>query len=322
MPVKQVRFNYFTVNLVPNEMPANMQGRNLAAPWDMTPLLDFLSVDHNIIDGVVNVREYIAEFDRHTIIYDPTARVYSFQIGKLRETNIPGKKRIGTPKEDLELQDDEYIGEFVTVVFDQTFCTVAVQSNLYSLNTNQVEIFLTEMRRRYKELIGEPDATPLNIELNPIIDTSKIESIGNADIFRKINIRGSNVMADAMAVSGTLGEVSELIGRASGLNFELTISLGTAPKTESLDPDLIQEIIDGFNTVDRTSKPKVEITARENEESPIEVVNLLSPRLTNVVKLHLQNRAGIGHEYIHNEFMEQYPTKRTKIARILQPLVD
>lgn len=322
MPVKNVRFNYFTINLVPDVVPPNMQGRILEAPWNMQPLLDYLSVIGNPINGVINVGEYLAEFDRHTIIHEARQRVYSFQLGKLRENNIPPKKRLGDPKEDLLLEDDEYIGEFVTIVYDETFHTVAVQSNLYSLNINQVERFFTELRRRHKQLVGQPDQTPLHVELKPIVDTEKINMIGNADIFRKINIRGSNIMADAMARSGTLGEVSEVLGRASGITFELTISMGTAPKAESLDADLIQEIIEGFNQLEDVEKPKVEIAAREDIESPVEVVNLLTPRLTNIIRLHLENRTGIGHEYIHQEFMEKYPAKRTSIARIVQPIVE
>ncbi|PGS41710.1 hypothetical protein COC58_12425 [Bacillus cereus] len=320
MPIKAVRFNYFTINLVPVEVPPDMQGRHYEASWDMTDLLDYLSIMDNEIDSVVNVREYIAEFDRHTLLYDDRARVYSFQIGKLRENNIPPKKRIGDPKEELLLQDDEYIGEFVTIVFDPAFCTVALQSNLYSLNVNQVEIFLTELRKRYKQLIGEEDPISLNVELQPIVDAEKVNHIGNADIFRKINIKGSETMADALAQQGTLGEVSEIIGRAHGINFELTISLGNAPKAESLDAEIIQEIIQGFNQLGEGDRPKVEITARENEESPIEVVNLLTPRLTNIIKLNMENRRGIGHEYIHNQFMEEYPRQRHSIARILPPL--
>ncbi|KUF27512.1 hypothetical protein AMR94_23185 [Bacillus sp. G3(2015)] len=321
MPTKSIRFNYFTINLVPVELPPNMQGVNYAATWDMADLLDYLSVMDNEIDCAVNVREYIAEFDRHTIIHDERARIYSFQIGKLRENNIPPKKRIGIPKEDLFLQDDEYIGEFVTIVFDERYCTVALQSNNYSLNVNQVEIFLTEIRRRYKQLIDEEDEVTLRVELQPIVDATKVESIGNADIFRKISIRGSNTMADALAQQGTLREVSEIIGRAHGINFDLTISLGQAPKTESLDTDIIQEIIQGFNQLGDGDRPKIEITAREDDEAPIEVVNLLTPRLTNIIKLNVENRRGIGHEYIHAEFMERYPEQRRSITRIL-PVLD
>ncbi|PAM93576.1 hypothetical protein B4N84_17195, partial [Flavobacterium sp. IR1] len=268
---KKVRFNYFTVNLMPTEMPPNMQDRVADGPWDMTELLDYLSVIQNQIDGVINVGDYIAEFDRHTLI-EGTQGIYSFQIAKLRQTNI-SKKRIGDPKEDLELQEDEYIGEFVTVVFDSRYCTVAIQSNMYSLNTNQVEVFLTEIRNRYKEIQGEADPTPFMVSLNPIIDESKIDRIQNADIFRKVVVRGSNYMADSMADNDSLEEVSGLIGRAGGVNFELTLSVGIAPKTESLDADLIEEIIQGFHLAE--VKPKVEISARQDIESPIDVVNLL-----------------------------------------------
>lgn len=318
MPVKKVRFNYYSIHLVPTVLPENMGNRDLAVSWDMTELLDYLSIRDNQIDGVVNVGDYLAEFDRHTIIYDDNG-VYSFQIGKLRETNI-SKKRIGNPKEDIGLEDDEYIGEFVTIVFDPRYYTVAVQSNLYSLNTNQVQVFLTSIRDRYKALQGEVDPILLSVELRPIIDNSKIETIRNADIYRKVVVKGSNVMADAMADNNSLTEVSGIIGRASGVKFELTLSVGNAPKSESLEHELIQEIIDGFHLAE--SQPNVEITARQDIESPIDIVNLLAPKLTNVISLDVETRRGIGHEYIHNVFMDEYPQKRTRIGRILQPLVD
>ncbi|MGK9490339.1 MULTISPECIES: DUF6731 family protein [Bacillus] len=319
MPLKKVRFNYFSIDLVPIDMPENMQGRDVTASWDMTEILNYLSVINNPLDGVVNVGEYIGEFDRYTILNDPDG-IYSFQIAKLRETNI-AKKKIGNPKEDLGLEDDEYIGEFVTVVFDPRYCTVAIQSNIYSLNLAQIEVFLTEIRNRYKERLEEEDQIPLMVSLRPIIDSSRIEKIGNSEIFRKVVVRGSNLMADSLADNGSLEEVSGLIGRASGVNFELTLSVGRAPKSESLDADLIQEIIYGFNR--SNSKPKVEITARQDIESPIDVVDLLEPKLTNVISLHVENRGMvIGHEYIHREFMNEYPAQRSAIGRILQPLME
>ena len=319
---KYIRFNYFTINLTPIELPEDMMGRAINDPWNMRPLLDYVSVRGNAINTVVNVGQYLAEFERDTLIYDARNHLYSFQISKLRETGIPSKKRLGNPREDIELDNDEYIGEFVTVVFDPRFLTVGVQSNQYSLNIPQIEFFLTEFRNYYLEIAGIDDPIPLKVQLNPIIDPTRITAAGNAEIYRKISISGTNVAADALAQYGTLNEVSGLVGRARGFKFDLTISLGHAPKDESLDEGVIEEIIHGFNAINDNNKPKVEITMKEDNEAPTEVVNLLEPRLTNRWGMEVVNRTNIGHEAIHDRFAEEYTVPRTTIARLAVPIED
>ncbi|TAA67892.1 DUF6731 family protein [Planococcus salinarum] len=319
MPRKYVRFNYFTTNLTPLDLPVEMAERNIAAAYDMTEFLDYISIRRNPLDVVVNVGEYIAELDRDTFIYDAQNNLYSFQISKLRETNIPSIKRIGNPKADLNLNPDEYIGEFVTVVYDPTFYTISIQSNLYSLNADQVMYFLTELRWRYLAGIGEQEPLALRVVLNPIIDLGKVNMVETAEIYRKIVIKGSDVAAEALAQTGTLNEVSDLIGRAQGINFELTLSIGQAAKEESLDSQTIQEIIGGFRDIQVVEeRPKVEVTMREDIESPLEIVNLLAPKLTNKISLVVENRRGIGFEYIHDMFVESYNIPQETIARILR----
>ncbi|MDX1700319.1 MAG: DUF6731 family protein [Melioribacteraceae bacterium] len=323
MPRKYIRFNYFAINLVPEGLPENMAGRNLSAAWDMRPLLDYLSVRANLIQAEINVGIYIAEFDRNTVIYDDRTNLYSFQLSKLRETNIPFLKSIGTPREDINLAENQYIGEFVTIVFDPMLYTVGIQSNLYSLNVKQVEEYLTQLRRRFNTIHNIEDGTPLRVEMQPIIDNNKIQTIRNSEIFRKITIKGSDYSADALAEQGTLNEVSELIGRANGVNFELTLSIGSAPKNESLDGETIQEIIEGFTNIQNVhNRPKVEITAREDIDSPLELVNLLSPRLTNLISFNVETRVGIGHELIHDTFVDEYTEPRRTIARVNRPIEE
>ncbi|MEK3955386.1 DUF6731 family protein [Psychrobacillus sp. FSL K6-1464] len=321
MARKYIRFNYFMVNLTPEGLPGNMAGRNIAAPWDMKPMLDYLAVGRNVLNGEVDVGVYIADFERETIINVMGSDFYTFQISKLRDTNIPAKKRVGSPKEDINLNHDEYIGEFVTIMFDPTYNTVGVQSNQYSLNIPQIEVYLTELRRRYKQQVGEQEQVPMKVELNPLIDYSKVDTIQDSEIFRKITVKGSSVEADALAQHGTLNEVSELLGRLQGLNFELTVSLGQVAKEETLDNEIIQEIVEGFKNIeDERERPNIEITSREDLESPIEIVNLLTPRLTNKISVVVENRATIGHQLIHTAYMESYLEQRRKIARVIREM--
>ncbi|WP_341320332.1 DUF6731 family protein [Solibacillus sp. FSL H8-0523] len=320
MVKKYVRFNYFSINMVPESIPTSMGNRTVASAWDMKELLDYLSVTGNQLDSVIDVGEYVAEFERETLIYDSTTDIYSFQLGKMRATGIPSLKTIGQPKKDIRLKDDEFIGEFVTIIFDPTFCTVGIQSNRYSLNVKQVELYLTELRARYNNLVGRIDGIPLKVEFQPILDIARAQTIGSADIFRKLTIKGTDAMADALARQGVLGEISEVIGQARGINFELTISLGQAPKSESLDNGVIREVIQGFHQMDEKDRPKVEIVAREEEAAALEVINLAAPTLTNIITLEVVERKGIGHEYIHQMFKEKYPHVRGRIAAINVPL--
>lgn len=318
MAIKYIRFNYFQIRLEPEDLPDNMAGQNYSAPWDMRELINYLSIRRNEMDCVIDLGEYRAEFDRDTFIDHRDPEVFSFQITKLRNTNIPPLKTIGVPREELNLAENQYLGEYITIVFDPTYYTVGVQSNIYSLNIPQVENFFTQLRARHKYVIGQPDGTPLKVTLNPIVDPDKVATMREADIFRKITIKGSQTAAEALAGQNTLNEVSALMGQVHGVNFELTFSIGHAARDVTLNNEVVQQIIDGFTRMGPDiERPKIEITAREAEESPSEVVNLIAPRLTNRIKLVIDNVQNIGHGLIHTVFMDEYLNVRITIARVV-----
>lgn len=318
MSAKYIRFNYFQTRLKPDVDPEIIQDQNYSAPWDMMDLINYLSVRRNELDDVVDLGEYRAELDRTTFINAVNPEVHSFQITKLRDRGLPSIKVIGIPRKELDLEENQYIGEFISIVFDPLYCSVGIQSNIYSLNINQVEVFLTEIRRRHKQQIGNPDPVPLKVVLRPLIDFNKVGDIRNADIFRKITIKGSAAAAEALADNQTAHALSEMVGEIQGLNFELSFSLGRAPKDQSLNQRVIRNIIDTFNQIDEGDRPKIEISGKSDEESPLEVINLLSPRLTNRVKINDENIQAIGHELMHDSFMEKYNEIRPSIAGIIR----
>lgn len=316
MAIKHIRFNYFQIRLEPDVDPEVLQNENYSAPWDMMDLINFLSVRRNELNTVIDVGEYIAELDRTTFLNAVDPEVHSFQITKLRDSGLPSIKVIGIPREELNLAENQYIGEFISIIYDPLYCSVGVQSNIYSLNIKQVETFLTEIRRRHKNDTGNPDPVPLRVVLRPLIDFNKIGDIRNAEIFRRITIKGSAVAAEALIENQTAHAISEVVGEIQGLNFDISISLGHAPKDQSLNQEVIRNIIDTFTQTDEEIKPNIEISGRSDEESPLEVINLLSPRLTNRIRIDDENIQTIGHELMHDSFMERYTEIRPSIARI------
>jgi hypothetical protein len=325
MARKYVRFNYFEVQLVPTdtavlaELSEQEEIPYTSDPWDMSRFLDYLMTNKETFRTTVSIGDEYAEIEKDTYNYDQRRNIYSFQLSKLRESNIPSKKRFGEIKESILLNQDEYIGEFISFIYDNLYQSAIVQSNLYGLSVKQVEHVLTELRFRYLDGQGRTEDYPLVVKLAPIIDRSKIERLINADYYKKIRIKGSDVMLDAALNEHSLiSEARRLLNESSGVNIDLTISLGRSEKTASLDEQTIRRVVDHFRRIDVGSRPQIELTAIENEEAETETINLIEPRMTDRIPIEVEPRQTVAHEYLYNSFIELYDQRRPDVRRVLR----
>ncbi|URM31595.1 hypothetical protein LLY41_14330 [Cytobacillus firmus] len=336
MARKYVRFNYFEVQLVPapialrEELVEGYQDirfndedeQDVADVWNMAPFLDYLMTHRDTFDTNVEMGDEYAEIETDSYLYDDRRNLYSFQLSKLRDKNIPSKKRFGEIKEEILLEQDEFIGEFVSVIYDNVYNSVALQSNLYGLSVRQTENVLTQLRFRYLDDTGRADEIPLVVRLAPIIDRSKIQRVIRADYYKKVRIKGSNVMLDAeLGEQSMLGDARRLLNEVAGVNIDLTISLGRAERTASLNDLRIRELIEVYTELPEEHRPQIELTALENEEAEIETINLLEPRMTDRITIEIAPRTTVAHEYLCNTFLETaYDQRRPDIRRVLMPI--
>ncbi|MDN4523173.1 DUF6731 family protein [Fictibacillus fluitans] len=328
MPRKYVRFNYFEVQLVPAPIALREElnedafiEEDVADIWDMSAFLDYLMANHQTFDTNVELGDEYSEIESDSYTYDRGRDLYSFQLSKLRDKNIPSKKRFGEIKEEILLEQDEFIGEFVSVLYDNRYNSVALQSNLYGLSAKQTEHVLTQLRFRYLDIIGGADEIPLVVRLAPIIDRSKIERVIQADYYKKVRVRGSNVMMDAQLHQGSLlGDARQLLNEVAGVKIDLTISIGRAERTASLNDIRIRELIEVYNALPEEQRPQIELTALENEEAEVETVNLLEPRMTDRFGIEVAPRTTVAHEYLYHTFLDIYDNRRPDIRRVLMPI--
>lgn len=323
MARKYIRFNYFEVNLVPAEDAIR---RDLnededipfqANVWDMSDFLDYLMVNRREISTTVDIGTEYSEVEKDSYHYDERRDLYSFQLSKLRETNIPSKKKFGEIKEDILLDQDEYIGEFNSIVFDNTYKALIMQSNLYGLSVAQTEHVLTQLRFKYLDRMGRTEEVPLVVKLNPIIDNSKVQKVIESDYFKKIRLKGSDFMMDAaLDDDSLLTDAKKLLHQSSGLNIDITISLGRTERTSSLNQEYVQSAIRRFESIGE-SKPKMEVTALYDEEADVETINLIEPRMTVRVSVDVAPRQTVGHEYLYQTFLEIFDTQRYELRRVL-----
>lgn len=74
--------------------------------------------------------------------YDDGSEFWFLNFVRLRETNIPSKARKDKEAEPITLDDDEYIGEDVTALYDEKLNIFMLQRNRHSLGVSGLEEYL------------------------------------------------------------------------------------------------------------------------------------------------------------------------------------
>ncbi|MDT2810168.1 hypothetical protein P7H43_06710 [Enterococcus asini] len=302
MAKQKVRFNYFEPQLVIEN--------NELVKWDMEKFLETIIGNKKSFDASEFLGDEVSDLEWNSCQYDYKNNLYYIQLSKLRSKNIPSRKRINHDKEDINLADDEYLGEFNLLIYDPKVNVLITQGNFYGLTTKQIALTLTGLRRKVNNFNEDTDGElPYMVHLAPVLDSNAIDKVMKNEIYRKITIKGAdfNEIADKDLSSRVLSKTIDALNKVHGLNFELTLSMSKAEKAKTLDQEEIRDMIkDVVMLKDKdSSNVAMNIASRRDFESSIEYIDLLSPRLTSEIVLEVQNRSTIGAEYIFNGFKEQ-----------------
>lgn len=300
MSKKNLRFNYFTLYL---EDEAEEETR-----WDFKGVLEHIDGNRDN-DYAFEVGLEKGEIDMNAFHYYGKGdnQIYYFQIAKLRNRNIPDLKKLKNPRRPLELEDNEYISEFLTFIFDIKNEVAIIQTNKYSLSTKEIEVYLTKLRESIVK--PENDEEFQNVKLHVVPDPDKLNQVKSADSIRKIRIKSSKVNLDALSNEESLKEVSEVIGEYEGYEFTLEIGLGkSSARTDSLQKgSVVSTITSLLNHNKETGQEKafdLKVNIKDDPDTPQETINLIEPRMTDVIQIESDNRNDLGAEVIFENFYE------------------
>lgn len=319
MAKQKVRFNYFEPQLI-------IENNDLVK-WDMRKFLETILNNKRAFDASEFLGDEVSDLEWNSCDYDTKNDLYYIQLSKLRSKNIPSRKRINQDKVDINLADDEYLGEFNLLIYDPKVNALITQGNFYGLTTKQISLTLTGLRRKVNEFNGDSDGDlPYMVNLAPVIDSNAIHKVMKNEIYRKITIKGSdfNAIADEDLDSQVLNRTINALDEVHGMNFEITISMAKAEKEKTLDKEEVRTMINDVRRLNEndTSCVSMNIASREDLNSSIEYIDLLTPRLTSEIVLEIQNRSTIAAEYIFNGFKEQnyFDTKNHMQRRLIRLL--
>lgn len=205
----------------------------------------------------------------------------------------------------MELDENEYIGEEVSALYDQKYNILMLQRNRNSLSPSGIEKY-------FSSVLGSGDI----IELVPIPFPDELKEIKQNQIFRKLSIGFSPTNIDDEILNNANKSLVQIIkgSRSLGaIKVSVTLSLGNSKKEKSLKQDEILELknlqnYDGFN--------KIQVSKREDEDREIETVDLLLGKLNDSITMEVSRTNPVKYERVITEMQNLYNAKNKLIKKL------
>ena len=277
--------------------------------------------EHVVKEGIntnIDIGDMIVEIEPGTLVLGD--ELISFQLTKLRDNMLPAKKKIGTTKEDIPLDDDEYIGEFTSILYDKRNSVFMIQTNMHGVSYGQVAKYLTLLRRRVIDTLGTEDFYDAACELSVVVNTCDLDNIRSSQEVKKLRVRAADGVFNSFETdeNNFLGKIRKSFKRKSGIIIDVTVSIDRETDVKSLDEELIEDVIGNYDLIKNCEYDKnllVEITRKENEDVATEVINLLRPKMTDEINLKLKPRTSVMHKDLLKEMKKVYNKSRIKVNK-------
>ena len=205
----------------------------------------------------------------------------------------------------MELDEDEYIGEEVSALYDQEYSIIMLQRNRNSLSPSGIEKY-------FSGVLGNGGL----IELAPIPAPDELRTVKQNQIFRKLSIGFSPTNIDDEILNNANKSIQQIIKGSrdlGALRVSVTLSFGNSKKENTLKQKEIIELgnlenYDGFN--------KIQVNRRENEDTEIETVDLIYGKLNDVITMEVSRINPIKYERMIIEMQKLYNAKNKLFRKL------
>lgn len=235
------------------------------------------------------VYEYKGEPARLSdITVDPGNGYYHLIFERL-DYIIPNYTTLHGESKAVELEDDEYIGREVSVLYDPKEHIMMIQRNKDSLGPSGIGIFIRTLLTRSE--------TADNFELVIITDNTAKKRARKQTAYRKFQLK--------MTGSAANGIVEKLRGgKVDGIHsVEITFST-SAKKHDKIDDEFSKSILEEY--IEHEEVKKFKIRAREEEDSIIEPIDLIDHKLVAYTEFRFDEGRTLNPESVFEEMIRIY----------------
>lgn len=297
---RKVKFEYYQLFI-------KKEGKTRFELFDLTEWMEFVKN----VSLEKRSRDYNSERARlEEAYFDQDLNYFFLHFVRLRATNIPSKAKLDTNVEPFELEDDEYLGEEVSALYDENKSILMLQRNKFSLGPSGIE--------EYMNLMWPNDND--EIELRSIPIPNSFELAKKPKVYRKLNLRLADIdkKVSPGIVSKFKSPIKNLVstyGEYKGVNAQIVITVGTQKDSE-LNEEAMRETIDDIeNNKDLFSK--AEISVRDHDTAPVETIDLFDGKAHDFSTFRLETRGTLSHYAVAEAMYFLYhPEKRNRQAEI------
>ncbi len=227
---------------------------------------------------------------------------------RLRQTKIPVKAKRTEEAKPIELENDEYIGEDVTAVYDCENNILALQRNRDSLGVTGLELYLNNLYNN----------SQYNIYLRPVAGdieqkVNKIHSVRRMELRFADNLYGAKKGMEDSSFAALLKYFTDLESN----NASVIVSLGSHWRKRSLCIEKIKQIISDIrNTNGIISNAKLNVTYVD--DGPADIIDLFSMKQYDFIDIKIERLESIKFEYLSEEISKVYNRNRERILNSLK----
>lgn len=297
---RRVKFEYYEVVSKYKDDSDNSRDR----PFDLRRLIDKaykMSLEAKTFDYY----QEQARLDR--VWYDEQKDYWFLNFARLRATNIPSKASETKELEPIELEDDEYIGEDVTALYDEKINVLMLQRNRYSLSPSGIEEYLNLLWNNEEE----------TIYLRPICLTNPADNARKAQYYRRLNIRFADLPKNSHSLRGkAIRNIAKSFGSFDAVNAEVIITVGRTKDT-TLNRETIHESIkEIYENKDIISR--AELAKKDDEDSHVEIIDLFDHKIHDYLYFTLEERQSLGCENVAYRMYERYIERNGEIINCIR----
>lgn len=271
--------------------------------FDVEVLINEISkkkLERKVIEVYEGCKVRIEKFD-----FDEKNTLWTLRLLRLREDNLGFIVKPDEEAKPIELGDDEYLGEDMTMLFDVNNNVSMIQRNRYALGFKNLQKLMQKI---------------LNIE-NLLIDICPITKVVDAkaiqrDYFKSIEIRFANIKGkDIDSIGGALGTIMKAYKSLNGGGGAFIVNLGRTKKA-SLDKEQTRELLNEIQQNKDVLNAAI-LRAKDAEDNDVDIINLFDNVYSVFVPYELAERTSLEYSYCIKKMTEKYLIDKDKIIALL-----
>lgn len=238
------------------------------------------------------------------IITNEENGLWYVKLMKMRDTNIPSKVKENTKAEPVHLDDDEYIGEDVSFVYERESGIIMYQMNRFSISPTKFQEVLFDLNHNVNEKFI---LSPISF----VMDKKALER----DYYKKIDVSFANLNHLNIDDKTPLGRLLSACSKIGGVSAHVVISLGHS-KIETLNRYATQSLIDEARENDFYIRG-AKVTVKDDDDTKPEIIDLFDNVSNDYITFTLKSRETLDTDILYKSMVERFIEKKDELHQLL-----